>query len=44
MRVARDTLRLDEVCLVHAGEHTFPLGDGFRSVAFERLLSDGPAW
>lgn len=39
MRAARDSLRLDEVCLVHAGEHSFPLEPGFRACAFSDASS-----
>lgn len=40
MRSARGTLGLDKIDLVHAGEHTFPLAEGFRAVALGRLLED----
>lgn len=33
MHAARQTLRLDRLDVVHAGEHTFPLGDGVRALA-----------
>jgi uncharacterized protein len=40
MRIAAEDLKLDEVFVVHAGEHTFPLADGASAVAFRRLRSD----
>jgi predicted AAA+ superfamily ATPase len=40
MRVAQQDLRLDELVVVHAGEDTYPLGDGIRAVALPRVLQD----
>jgi len=40
MRSALASLRLDRLDVVHAGEETFPLRDGIRAVAFQRLLQD----
>lgn len=40
MRHAMDDLRLDRLDVIHAGDHTFPLADGVRAVAFSRLLKD----
>ncbi len=40
MRSAQETLRLDTLDLVHAGDHTFRLGEGMRAVAFSRLDQD----
>lgn len=37
MRSARDSLQLDEMALVHAGEKTFRLDDGVEAVAFAEL-------
>jgi len=37
MRAAKDSLRLDSMALVHAGDHTFPLDDGVDAVAFSDL-------
>lgn len=37
MRSARDSLRLDEMALVHAGEHSFRLDHGVEAVAFAEL-------
>ncbi len=37
MRVAIDDLRLDGLDVIHAGEHTFPLADGVRAVAFRDM-------
>lgn len=37
MRSAVDTLGLEHLHVVHAGEHSFALGDRTRAVAFERL-------
>lgn len=39
-RSAHDSLRLDRLDLIHAGEHTFPLAEGIRAVAFGRLFED----
>ena len=40
MHAAIETLRLDRLDVIHAGEHTFPLRDRIRAVAFERLGQD----
>lgn len=40
MQVARDDLRLDELVVVHAGEHAFPLGEGVRAVPLRALLDE----
>ncbi len=38
--LARTTLGLDRLDIVHAGDSTFPLGDDIRAVAFSRLSED----
>ena len=40
MRVAMKDLKLDRLVVVHAGNDSFPLGDGIRAVAAKRLLVD----
>jgi hypothetical protein len=40
MHAARKSLGLERVDVIHAGEHTFPLGDHLRAVAFRRLFED----
>lgn len=40
MRIALNDLKLDRLDVVHAGEHTFPMGDRIRAVAHSRLLQD----
>jgi hypothetical protein len=40
MRHALKDLALDRLDVIHAGEQTFPLGDGLRAVALKRLLDD----
>ena len=40
MRSALSDLGLDRLDVVHAGEHTFPLGNRIRAVALRRLLVD----
>lgn len=40
MHSARESLRLDRLDLIHAGEHTFPLAPDVRAVAAARLLED----
>jgi predicted AAA+ superfamily ATPase len=40
MRSALESLKLDTLDVVHAGSHTFPLGERIRGVALRRLLSD----
>ncbi len=37
---AMDTLGLDRLDIIHAGEHTFALADKVRAVAFNNLLED----
>jgi predicted AAA+ superfamily ATPase len=39
---ARETLGLEEILVVHAGEHSFPLSDGIRALAFERFHEELP--
>jgi len=40
MHASRSSLGLERIDVVHAGDHTFPLGEGIRAVAFSRLSSD----
>ena len=40
MRSAIQTLGLDSLNVIHAGEYTFDLGDGVRAVAFRQLFDD----
>lgn len=40
MHAARTSLGLDRIDVIHAGEHTFPLGDEIRAVAFARIFED----
>ena len=40
MRHALTDLSLSHLDVVHAGDHTFPLGSRLRAVAFSRLLTD----
>lgn len=40
MHSAMESLRLDHLYVLHAGEHTFPLADGVTALAFARLLDD----
>jgi hypothetical protein len=40
MHSARESLRLDRLDLIHAGEHTFPLAPDIRAVAAARLRED----
>lgn len=40
MHAARESLGLDRIDVIHAGEHTFPLAKGIRAVAFERMFED----
>ena len=40
MHAARQTLGLDEVFVVHAGEESFPLAGGCHAIAFGRLFED----
>ena len=40
---ARSMLGLDRIDVIHAGEATYEMAEGFRAVAFNRLLEDvGP--
>lgn len=43
MRSALSDLALRRLDVVHAGEHTFPLGPRIRALALRRLLDDLPA-
>jgi len=40
MRNASRDLKLKSLDVIHAGERTFPLGEGVRAVAFSKLLED----
>lgn len=40
MHSARESLHLDRLDLIHAGEHSFPLAEGVRAIAFGRLFED----
>ncbi len=40
MRSAIESLRLDQIEVIHAGEHTFSLADGIRAVSFGRIDKD----
>lgn len=40
LHAARQTLALDELSVIHAGEHSFPLAEGIRAVAFRRMNED----
>lgn len=40
MRSALQNLRLDQLDVVHAGEHSYPLGEGIRAVALSRVHQD----
>ena len=40
MQNAMTDLHLDRLDIIHAGEHTFPLSEKIRAVAFTRLLKD----
>ena len=40
MRIAMQDLKLERLDVIHAGEHSFALGRGFRAVALRRLLED----
>ena len=40
MHTALQDLRLDRLDVIHAGEHTFPLAERIRAVAFDRLHED----
>jgi hypothetical protein len=40
MHSALESLRLERIEVIHAGEHTLPLADRIRAVAFRRLFED----
>ena len=40
MHAALETLGLEQLVVIHAGEHTFPLRDRIRAVAFTRIVQD----
>jgi predicted AAA+ superfamily ATPase len=40
MHAVIEALRLDELCIIHAGDHSFPLKERIRAVAFGRLHED----
>ena len=40
MRIALENLKLDTLDVIHAGSHTFPMGERIRGVALGRLLTD----
>lgn len=40
MHAARETLGLSRLDVIHAGDHTFPLTENIRAVAFSRLHTD----
>lgn len=40
MRIALSDLKLDRLCVVHAGEQSFPMEERIRAVALRRILSD----
>lgn len=40
MHAAREALELDEIVLVHPGERSFPLTEGFRALALRRIDED----
>lgn len=40
MRIALDDLKLDRLVVVHAGNDSFPMGEGIQAVAAKRLLGD----
>jgi hypothetical protein len=40
LHAARESLRLDQVFVVHAGDLSFPLSEGIRAVAFVNLRED----
>ncbi len=37
MHAARDSLRLDQLTVIHAGQHAFALGEGIEALPFEQL-------
>lgn len=40
MRAALETLALDELVVIHAGEHSFPLADRMRAVSLRRVRAE----
>lgn len=44
MRIAMQDLSLDSLDVIHAGPHTFPLGERIRGVAAVRMLDDIAPW
>lgn len=40
MHAARASLALERIDVIHAGEHTFPLAEGIRAVAFSNIKAD----
>lgn len=40
LHAAQQTLGLDELLVIHAGDHSFPMAEGTRAVAFGRLRED----
>ncbi len=40
MHAARESLGLDRLDVIHAGDESFPLRDGIRAVAFSRIAED----
>lgn len=40
MHIARADLKLDDLVVVHAGKESFPLTEGMRAVALQRILKD----
>lgn len=42
LAIARADLELDSIDVIHAGDHTFPLGDGVRAVPLRRIADDVP--
>lgn len=40
MHAARESLSLDHLYVVHAGEHTFPLSGDITALAFGRLVDN----
>ena len=44
MRIAIQDLRLDRLFVVHAGQDSFPLGDGIQAIAARSLVTDVEPW
>ena len=40
MRIALEDLRLDGIDVIHAGRHSFPLGDRIRAISLSRIVED----